>query len=74
MKPKKKVIVWRVDVVFLNQGDWKYETSKAAEGRGGRTHTFGVKLPASRFARAIVYQHPKMVLRQSKPTLANGVD
>jgi hypothetical protein len=72
IKPKKKVIVWRVDVVFLDQGDWKYETSKAAEGRGGRTHTFGVKLPAARFARAIVYQHPKIVLRQSKPALANG--
>ena len=74
INPKKKVVVWRVDVVFLNQGDWKYETSKAAEGRGGRTHTFGVKLPASRFASAIVYQHPKIILRQSRPTLANGSD
>jgi hypothetical protein len=72
IKPKKKVVVWRVDVAFLNQDDWKYETSKAAEGRGGRTHTFGVKLPASRFAKAIVYQHPKIILRQSRPTLANG--
>lgn len=72
IKPKKKVIVWRVDVIFLNEDDWKYETSKAAEGRGGRTHTFGVKLPASRFAQAIVYHNPKIVLRQSRPTLANG--
>jgi hypothetical protein len=72
IKPKKKVVIWRVDVAFLNQDDWKYETSKAAEGRGGRTHTFGVRLPASRFASAMVYQHPKIVLRQSKPTLANG--
>ena len=72
IKVKRKVVIWRVDVPFLNQGDWKYETSKAAEGRGGRTHTFGVKLPASHFADAIVYHHPKIVLRQSKPTLANG--
>ncbi len=72
IKPKKKIVIWRVDVPFLNQNDWKYETSKAAEGRGGRTHTFGVRLPASRFARAIVYQHPKIILRQSRPTLANG--
>jgi hypothetical protein len=74
MKPKKKVVIWRVDVPFLNENDWKYETSKTAEGRGGRTHTFGVKLPASRFASAMVYQHPKIILRQSRPTLANGVD
>jgi hypothetical protein len=74
IKPKRKVVIWRVDVPFLQQDDWKYETSKAGEGRGGRTHTFGVKLPAARFAAAIVYQHPKIVLRQSKPTLANGTD
>jgi hypothetical protein len=74
IKPERKVVIWRVDVPFLNQEDWKYETSKAAEGRGGRTHTFGVKLPASRFANSIVYQHPKIILRQSKPTLANGGD
>lgn len=72
IKSGKKVVIWRVDVAFLSQDDWKYEGSKAAEGRGGRTHTFGVKLPASRFAGAIVYHHPKIVLRQSKPTLANG--
>lgn len=72
IKPSKKVVIWRVDVPFLNQADWKYETSKAAEGRGGRTHTFGVRLPASRFANSIVYQHPKIILRQSRPTLANG--
>jgi hypothetical protein len=72
IKPKRKVVIWRVDVVFLKQDDWKYETSKAAEGRGGRTHTFGIKLPASRIANAIVFHHPKIVLRQSRPTLANG--
>ena len=65
-------MIWRVDGAFLREEDWKYEGSKAQEGRGGRTHTFGVKLPAKRFAGAIVYQHPKIVLRESRPTLANG--
>ena len=72
IKPGRSVVVWRVDVAFLRQEDWKYERSKAGEGRGGRTHTFGVKHPADRFAIAIVYRHPRIVLRQSKPTLANG--
>lgn len=72
IKAGRKVVIWRVDVVFLKQEAWKYEGSKAAEGRGGRTHTFGVKLPAARFGSAVVYHHPKIVLRQSRPTLANG--
>ncbi len=68
----KPLTATRVDVAFLHEDDWKYEGSKAGEGRGGRTHTFGVKLPARRFAGAMVYHHPKIVLRQSRPTLANG--
>jgi hypothetical protein len=72
IKAGKSVVIWRVDVAFLHEQDWKYEGSKAGEGRGGRTHTFGVKLPASRFSTAIVYRHPKIVLRQSRPALANG--
>jgi hypothetical protein len=72
IKAGKTVVIWRVDVAFLREEDWKYEGSKAREGRGGRTHTFGVKLPARRFAGAIAYHHPKIVLRQSRPTLANG--
>lgn len=42
IKPGRPVIVWRVDVVYLNKGDWKYEGSKAGSKGGGRTHTFGV--------------------------------
>jgi len=72
IKAGKSVVIWRVDVAFLHDEDWKYEGSKAREGRGGRTRTFGVKHPANRFATAIVYRYPKIVLRQSKPTLANG--
>ena len=72
IEPDHAVLIWRVDVVFVREDDWKYEGSKAAEGGGGRTHTFGVKLPAARFAGAIVYQHPRIVVRQGRPTLANG--
>lgn len=72
IKPGKEVVIWRVDVAFLNEDDWKYEGSKAGEGKGGRTHTFGIKKPADRFVNAIVYHHPDIVLRQSRPTLANG--
>lgn len=72
MKPGKLVVLWRVDVPFLREEDWKYEMSKAGEGRGGRTHTFGVKEPSKRFKGRIVYQHPRIVIRQGGPTLANG--
>src|ERR1700733_4530687 len=46
MKRGKSVLVWRVDLPFLEREHWKYEGSRAAEGLGGRTHTFGVKNPA----------------------------
>src|SRR5436309_1177843 len=72
IKPDRIVVIWRVDVAFLQQQDWKYEGSKAEEGRGGRTHTFGVKHPADRFRESIIYSHPRIVLRQSRPALANG--
>jgi hypothetical protein len=72
MKSGASVPIWRVDVAFLNEGDWKYEGSKAGEGRGGRTHTFGVKDPARRLADAIVYQAPGLALRGGKPTVTNN--
>jgi hypothetical protein len=72
MKSGASVPIWRVDVAFLSEGDWKYEGSKAGEGRGGRTHTFGVKDPARRLANAIVFQAPGIALRGGKPTLTNN--
>lgn len=72
MKRGKHVVIWRVDICLLREADWKYEGSKAAEGRGGRTHTFGVKQPANRFRGAIVYRHPGIVIRQGRPALANS--
>jgi hypothetical protein len=74
LKPGKLVVIWRVDIPFLSQEDWKYEGSKAAEGRGGRTHTFGVKNPAKRFRDSIVYQSPRVVISQGGPVLASSDD
>ncbi|MCP9460437.1 MAG: hypothetical protein NNA24_00135 [Nitrospira sp.] len=45
MKRGRVVLIWRVDIPFLQKQDWKYEGSRAGEGKGGRTHTFGVKKP-----------------------------
>ena len=72
MKAERSVLIWRVDVAFLKKGDWKYEGSGAGEGRGGRTHTFGVKNPAKLLAHATVYEAPNIVLHVGKPVAANG--
>ncbi len=69
MKKGRHVLIWRVDVPYLEKENWKYEGSKAAEGTGGRTHTFGIKNPAVVIAKAIVYQTPQVRLSQGKPCL-----
>ena len=39
-EPNRPVIIWRVDVVFLEKDDWKYEGSGASSaGGGGRTRS-----------------------------------
>jgi hypothetical protein len=68
VKRGRQVVIWRVDIRFLQKEDWKYEGSKAGEGQGGRTHAFGVNHPASRFRDSAVYLHPAIVLRRGKPT------
>lgn len=72
LKPGKTVVIWRVDVCRLREEDWKYETSKAGAGRGGRTHTFGVREPAKRLRSAIVYQSPNVVVKKGRPVLRDG--
>lgn len=74
LKPGKLVAIWRVDLPFLTEDDWKYEGSRAAEGRGGRTHTFGVKNPAKRFKDSIVYQSPRVGISQGGPVLRGNDD
>ena len=74
LEPGKPVIVWRVDVVFLVADDWKYEGSSAGEGKGGRTHTFGVKNPAKKLQGSAVYSRSDVILRQGKPVPSDAGD
>jgi hypothetical protein len=68
------VVIWRVDVVYLDKSDWKYEKSTAGESGGGRTHTFAVRNPASKLKACAVYQRSDIVLRRGKPIPRNGDD
>ena len=37
LEDQRPVIIWRVDIVFLEKSNWSYEGSKAGSGGGGRT-------------------------------------
>lgn len=65
-------MVWRVDVVFLEKSDWKFEGSKAGAGGGGRTHTFGLKRPAAKLAGKAVYARSDIAVQGGKPVPRNG--
>ncbi|HKU82337.1 MAG TPA: hypothetical protein VJP76_09230 [Candidatus Tumulicola sp.] len=69
IKPERPVVVWRVDVVFLTKADWKYEKSGAGDSGGGRTHTFGVREPATRLKSASAYRLLSVELKGGKPVL-----
>ena len=70
IKADRPVVIWRVDVVYLDKKDWKYEGSTAGAGGGGRTHTFGLRLPAQKLRDAAAFTLPGIVLRGGKPILA----
>jgi len=72
LEPKRPVVIWRVDVVFLEKSDWKYEKSGAGEAGGGRTHTFGVKNVAAKLRDKAVYQRKDVIIRDGKPIPRNG--
>ncbi len=72
LKPGKPVVIWRVDIVFLEKSDWKYEKSSAGEAGGGRTHTFDVKNAAQKLKGRAVYQRKDVVIRDGKPVPRNG--
>lgn len=69
IKPGKPVVIWRVDVVYLEKTNWKYEGSKAGDGGGGRTHTFGVTGPATVLKDAAAYTLKGIRLKGGKPIL-----
>ena len=70
----KVVVIWRVDVVFLEKADWKYEKSRAGDAGGGRTHTFGVRNPAAKLRGKAVYCRGDVTVRDGKPVPRNGGD
>ena len=72
LEPSREVVIWRVDVVFLEREDWKYESSKAGPQGGGRTHTFGLKIPARRLRGKAVYHRSDIRLVGGKPVPVNG--
>jgi hypothetical protein len=74
IEPDRRVILWRVDVAFLEKADWKYEGSSAGKTGGGRTHTFGLKEPRSYLKNAGVYCRKDIVLKAGKPVPTNGDD
>lgn len=69
IKPGKVVAVWRVDVVFLEKSDWKFEGSKAGHAGGGRTHTFGVRKAAAKLKGAAAYEYKGVILKGGRPIM-----
>lgn len=72
LEPKHPVIIWRVDVVYVEKGDWKYEGSKAGASGGGRTHTFGLRKPATKLCGKAVYQRSDVKISRGKAVPRNG--
>lgn len=60
-------MIWRVDVAFPEKDDWKYEGNRAGAGRGGRTHTFGLRSPAQRLRNAAAFTLPGVAVRGGRP-------
>jgi len=71
IKPGRAVVIWRVDVIFLEKKDWKYEGSKAGASGGGRTHTFGVQNPAKKLKDAAAYIYENVTLKGGRPIMAD---
>ena len=72
LEPNRPVIIWRVDVAFLEKADWKYEGSRAGKAGGGRTHTFGLANPAQKLRGKAVYRRCDVKLSGGKAVPANG--
>ncbi len=72
LERKRPVIIWRVDIVFLQKDDWKYEGSGAGSSGGGRTHTFGLVHPAKKLKGKAVYQRADVKITGGKAVPRNG--
>jgi hypothetical protein len=72
LKDGKPVIIWRVDIVFIEKEDWKYEKSTAGAAGGGRTETFGLRRPAEKLEGKAVYRRRDVTLSGGKAVPVNG--
>ncbi|MEE9277140.1 MAG: hypothetical protein V3V06_01885 [Dehalococcoidia bacterium] len=72
LQPDHPALVWRVHVAFLAKTDWKYEGSTASEAGGGRTHTYGVKKPATKLRGKAVYARSDVSISAGKAVPSNG--
>lgn len=72
LEPNCPVVIWRVDVAFLEKSDSKYEASRARASGGGRTHTFGIKEPSKTLKAKAVYRRADVIVRHGKPVPRNG--
>jgi len=72
IEPGRRVVIWRVDVVYLTKNDWEYEGSKAGATGGGRTHTFSVKNPAKVLKGKAAYKRSDISISGGKAVLING--
>ena len=72
LERNRPVIIWRVDVVFLQKDDWKYEGSGAGSSGGGRTHTFGLTHPAKKLKGKAVYERADVKITGGKAVPRNG--
>jgi hypothetical protein len=70
--PGNAVVIWRVDIAFLEKSDWKYEKSGAGDTGGGRTHTFGIKNAAKKLNGKAVYARGDVTIKGGKPVPRNG--
>lgn len=72
LQANRPVIIWRVDVAFIQKADWKYEKSKAGPTGGGRTHTFGLRNPAQRLRGKAVYHRADVKVSGGKAVPTNA--
>jgi hypothetical protein len=72
LEPDRPVIIWRVEVLFVEKGDWKYEGSTAGTRGGGRTHTFGLSHPAEKLKGKAVYDRADVKVSGGKAVPRNG--
>ncbi len=72
IEKNRPLIIWRVDILFVEKKDWKYEGSKAGAEGGGRTHTFGLRHPAEKLRNKAVYERSDIGIVGGKAVPRNG--